>query len=90
MNGIITLSKADYVSETINFFNSKDTKKPIFLIIDFNLGGSVWAGLKICDAIKRTESEIKQQTKAPVYVVITAAAASMAAIIAAVAENPLF
>ncbi len=87
LNGIITNKKADFVIKTISFFNRKNSNKPIFLIMDTNLGGNVYAGLKICDAITRTKKEIKEKIKAPVYVVITSMALSMGAVIAAAAEH---
>ena len=79
MNGLISGDTADYVSARINYYNNKDKKKPIFLVIDSSPGGSAMAGYRI---IKAMES-----SKAPVYVVVKSLAASMAAIITTVAEH---
>ncbi len=87
LNGVITNNKADLVVKTISFFNRKNSNRPIFLIMDMNLGGNIYAGLKICNAITRTRDEIKNKTKAPVFVVIQSAALSMGAVIAAAAER---
>jgi len=79
MNGVITYSLSNKIVEKINFFNNKNSKYPIFIIIDANFGGSVMAGYKIMQAIKTS--------KAPVYVVVKSFAASMAAIILTMADR---
>ncbi len=79
LNGVVTMVKARYIVDRINFFNNKNSKKPIFLVIDLNMGGSVWAGALILNAMK--------SSKAPVYVVVKSMAASMAAIITTLAKK---
>jgi ATP-dependent Clp protease protease subunit len=78
LNGPIIQGAATYVSERINYFNNISTQ-PIFIVIDDSPGGSTWEGYAI---IKAMES-----SKAPVYVVVKSMAASMAAIIATMAEK---
>ena len=79
MNDAVTTRTADHVTERINYFNNKDPKKPIFIVIDASPGGSVMAGYRILKAMEGSE--------APVYVVVKSFAASMAATIATLAEK---
>ena len=79
LNGIISSEMAKNITHKINYFNNKDPKKPIFIVIDSSPGGSVMAGYLI---IKAMES-----SKAPVYVVLKSFAASMAAMIVSTAEK---
>lgn len=78
-NGPVTSSLATNVTTQINYFNNKDSKKPIFIIIDDSPGGSVMAGYRILKAMEGSE--------APVYVVVKSFAASMAACITTLAEK---
>ena len=76
---IIMRGTADYVSERIDYFNNKDPNYPIFIVIDVCYGGSVAEGAKILEAM--------EASSAPVYVVVKSLAASMAAVIATLAER---
>jgi ATP-dependent Clp protease protease subunit len=78
-NGPVTSNLADKVTERINYFNNKDPKKPIFIVIDDSPGGSVMAGYRILKSMEGSE--------APVYVVVKSFAASMAATITTLAEK---
>ncbi|MGD1979453.1 MAG: ATP-dependent Clp protease proteolytic subunit [Akkermansiaceae bacterium] len=78
-NGPVTSTLADRVTTRINYFNNKDPKKPIFIVIDDSPGGSVMAGYRILKAMEGSE--------APVYVVVKSFAASMAATITTLAEK---
>lgn len=79
LNGPISMRTADNVVARINYFNNRDAKLPIFLVIDDSPGGSVMAGYKIVKAM--------QGSQAPVHVVVKSFAASMAACIATVAKH---
>ncbi|MFT5122419.1 MAG: ATP-dependent Clp protease protease subunit [Verrucomicrobiales bacterium] len=79
LNNVITYTTADHVSERINFFNNKNAELPIFIIIDYNPGGSVMSGYSILKAMKGSQ--------APVYVVVKSFAASMAAAITTLADK---
>ncbi len=79
LNGVITYRTADYITSRINYYNNKDPKKPIFLVIDSSPGGSVMAGYRIIKAMEGSQ--------APVYVVVKSFAASMAAAICTLAEQ---
>jgi len=79
LNGPISAVTADYISSRINYFNNKDPKLPIFIVIDNSPGGSVMAGYNI---LKSMES-----SQAPVYVVVKSFAASMAACITTCADK---
>lgn len=79
MNGIVWGGMSDYVIERINYFNNQSTEHPIFIVIDSSPGGSVMAGYQILKAMEGSE--------APVYVVVKAYAASMAAMITTLAEK---
>lgn len=78
-NGPVTSGLADKVTTRINYYNNKDPKKPIFIVIDDSPGGSVMAGYRILKAMEGSE--------APVYVVVKSFAASMAACITTLAEK---
>ncbi|MDB4408574.1 ATP-dependent Clp protease proteolytic subunit [Akkermansiaceae bacterium] len=78
-NGPVTSTLATQVTTQINYFNNKDPKKPIFIVIDDSPGGSVMAGYRILKAMEGSE--------APVYVVVKSFAASMAACITTLAEK---
>ena len=71
LNGIITPWKANYVTDRIRYFNNKDNSKPIFIVIGYSPGGAAMAGSCILKAM--------ENSRAPVYVVVKAFAASMAA-----------
>jgi len=79
LNNVITYTTADHVSERINFYNNKSSELPIFIIIDYNPGGSVMSGYRILKAMKGSQ--------APVYVVVKSFAASMAAAITTLADK---
>ena len=79
LNGGISGSSADFVTERIHYFNNLDPEAPIFIVIDTNPGGSVMAGYRIVTAM--------QNSKAPVHVVVKSYAASMAAVITTLAEE---
>ena len=79
LNGVISTEMANRITYKVNYFNNKDSKKPIFIVIDSSPGGSVMAGYLIIKAI--------ESSKAPVYVVLKSFAASMAAIIVSTAKN---
>jgi len=79
LNGLITSELADHVTERIEYWNNKDSKMPIFLVIDECPGGSVMAGYRIVKSM--------QSSKAPVHVVVKSFAASMAACITTLAPE---
>lgn len=79
LNGVVTAWKANYVTDRIRYFNNKDKKKPIFIVIDNSPGGSVLAGFQIVQAM--------QNSQAPVYVVVKGFAASMSALITTLAKK---
>lgn len=79
LNGVIRQGTADYVTSRINYYNNKDQKLPIFIVIDSSPGGSVMEGYRI---LKSMEGSV-----APVYVLVKSLAASMAATITALAEK---
>jgi ATP-dependent Clp protease protease subunit len=70
---------ANYIIERLQYYNNKSTEYPIFLVIDYCPGGSVMEGTRIVNAMKTS--------RAPVYVVVKSFAASMAAVITALAER---
>ncbi|YCM44134.1 ATP-dependent Clp protease proteolytic subunit [Verrucomicrobiaceae bacterium 227] len=78
-NGPVTSRLADAVTERINYYNNKNPRQPIFIVIDDSPGGSVMAGYRILKAMEGSE--------APVYVVVKSFAASMAACITTLAER---
>lgn len=79
IRGMIMPALATHVAERIDFFNNQTTEYPIFLVIDSSPGGSVMAGEQIIKAMEGSQ--------APVYVVLKSYAASMAAVITAVAPR---
>ncbi len=79
LNGPIHSETADYISERINYFNNKDQKLPIFIVIDYSPGGSVMSGYKILKAMEGSE--------APIHVIVKSFAASMAACITTLADT---
>ncbi len=79
LDGPIVSGSADYVTDRIDYFNNKDEKLPIFIVIDRSPGGSVMEGYRIVKAI--------QASKAPVHVIVKSYAASMAAVITTLAPH---
>ena len=79
MNGPVTMATADHITTRINYYNNKDPKQPIFIVIDASPGGSVMAGYRILKSM--------EGSSAPVYVVVKSFAASMAASICTLAEK---
>jgi ATP-dependent Clp protease protease subunit len=79
LNGPIGSETAEHLATRINFYNNKDSKKPIFIVIDNSPGGSVMSGYKILRAMEGSE--------APIWVVVKQYAASMAATIATLADH---
>ncbi len=79
LNGPITMETADRVAERLSFYNNKSERYPIFIVIDYSPGGSVMAGYRILKAI--------DASRAPVHVLVKSFAASMAAVITAMAPH---
>jgi ATP-dependent Clp protease, protease subunit len=79
LNGMIVGATADYVTSRIDFWNNRDRKLPIFIVIDDCPGGSVMAGYRILKAMEASD--------APIHVVVKSFAASMAACITTLAEE---
>lgn len=79
LNGMIVPATADYICSRIDYWNNKDAKLPIFIVIDDCPGGSVMAGYRILKSM--------QASKAPIHVVVKSFAASMAACITTLAEE---
>ena len=79
LNGVLLPWKANYVVDQIQYFNNKDTKHPIFLVIENSPGGYMNAGWRILTAMKNSQ--------APVYVVVKSFVASMAACITTLATK---
>ncbi len=79
LNGMIVPATADYVTSRIDYWNNKDSKLPIFIVIDDCPGGSVMAGYRILKSMEASE--------APVHVVVKSFAASMAACITTLAKE---
>jgi len=79
LNGVIVYRSADYIADRINYYNNMDSDKPIFLIIDYCPGGSVMSGFRILKAM--------ESCQAPIYVIVTSFAASMAAAITTMADK---
>ena len=79
LNGPIGNDTADAICSRIDFFNNKDPKLPIFIVIDDCPGGSVMAGYRI---LKKMEA-----SDAPIHVVVRSFAASMAAVICTLAQE---
>lgn len=79
LNGVISDAAARHVIERLNFYNIRDPKAPVFIVMDNSLGGSIMAGYQIIRAI--------DSSRAPVHVVVKGAAESMAAAIVACAPR---
>lgn len=79
LNGMIVPATADFVTSRIDFWNNRDSKLPIFIVIDDCPGGSVMAGYRILKAM--------ESSSAPIHVVVKSFAASMAACITTLAEE---
>ncbi|QUE53045.1 ATP-dependent Clp protease proteolytic subunit [Luteolibacter ambystomatis] len=79
LNGLINSDTADHITERIDYWNNKDNKLPIFIVIDECPGGSVMAGYRILKSM--------QASKAPIHVVVKSFAASMAACITTLATE---
>lgn len=79
LNGMISSRTADYITSRIHYWNNKDSKLPIFIVIDDCPGGSVMAGYRILKSMESSE--------APIHVVVKSFAASMAACITTLAEE---
>jgi ATP-dependent Clp protease, protease subunit len=79
IDGPIVPGIGDYITERINFYNNKNTDHPIFIIIDRCSGGSVVEGAQILKAM--------ESSSAPIYVVVRSLAASMAAVLTALADK---
>lgn len=78
-NGAVTSDQADHICDRIHYYNNKDKKLPIFIVIDYSPGGSVMAGYRILKAMEGSD--------APIHVVVKSFAASMAATITTLAEE---
>jgi len=79
LDEVIWPGTANYVIDRLEYYNNKNTEYPIFLMMDYCSGGSVMEGMKIVKAM--------QSSRAPVYVVVKSLAASMAAVITALAKK---
>mgnify|MGYP000417945543 FL=1 len=79
LNGLITNDTANFITSRIQYWNNKDRKLPIFIVIDASPGGSVMVGYRILKAMESSE--------APVHVVVKSFAASMAAAITTLAKE---
>lgn len=79
LNGPISSKTADFITTRIDYWNNKDRKLPIFIVIDDCPGGSVMAGYQILKAMESSD--------APVHVVVKSFAASMAACITTLAKE---
>lgn len=79
LNGMISNQTADFITSRIQYWNNKDRKLPIFIVIDASPGGSVMAGYRILKSMESSD--------APVHVVVKSFAASMAAAITTLAEE---
>ena len=79
LNGPIYYGVADQIAKQIAFYNNKSHEYPIFLVIDASPGGSVMAGYAILSAMRAS--------RAPVYVIVKSYAASMAAVLVALAPR---
>lgn len=79
LNGPISSKTAEFITTRIDYWNNKDRKLPIFIVIDDCPGGSVMAGYQILKAMESSD--------APVHVVVKSFAASMAATITTLATE---
>jgi ATP-dependent Clp protease protease subunit len=79
LNGMISSATADSITDRIDYWNNKDRKLPIFIVIDDCPGGSVMAGYRILKAMEASD--------APIHVLVKSFAASMAACITTLAQE---
>lgn len=79
LNGPISGSTADHITDRIHYFNNQNPEQPIFIVIDECPGGSVMAGYRILESMEASD--------APIHVVVKSFAASMAAAITTLAEE---
>jgi len=79
LNGPISGTTADYITDRIHYHNNANKEHPIFIVIDECPGGSVMAGYRILKAMEASD--------APIHVVVKSFAASMAAAITTLAEE---
>ncbi len=79
LDGLLTGDLAKSVCEQISFYNQRNDKLPIFVVITTCPGGSVRAGLLVENAIKAST--------APVYVVVKGAAGGVGSYIVTTAER---
>ena len=79
LEGPICYATAHYISDCINYYNNQNASHPIFIVINYSPGGSVMAGFQIMKAIETSQ--------APIYVLVEGFAASMAAVIASMADR---
>jgi ATP-dependent Clp protease, protease subunit len=79
IDGPIVPGMGDQIAERIHFYNNKNHQYPIFIIIDRCSGGSVVEGAQILTAM--------ESSTAPIYVVVRSLAASMAAVLTALADK---
>ncbi|MFH0911667.1 MAG: ATP-dependent Clp protease proteolytic subunit [Planctomycetota bacterium] len=79
LDGPIFPGTAKYIAERIQFYNNQSEAQPIFLVIDDCPGGSVMEGYAIIKAM--------QSSAAPIHVVVKSFAASMGAVIVAMADH---
>ena len=79
LNGMITAATGTEITARIEYWNNKDRKLPIFIVIDDCPGGSVMAGYRILKAMDASD--------APIHVVVKSFAASMAACITTLAKE---
>ncbi len=79
LNGMIVPATADFITSRIDYWNNKDSKLPIFIVIDDCPGGSVMAGYRILKSMEASQ--------APIHVVVKSFAASMAACITTLAKE---
>jgi ATP-dependent Clp protease protease subunit len=79
LHGLIGSNTADQITSRIEYWNNKDRKLPIFIVIDDCPGGSVMAGYRILKAMEASD--------APIHVVVKSFAASMAACITTLAKE---
>ncbi len=79
LNGPITDAVARRLIDRISFFNLRDPKAPIFVVIDNCPGGSLMSGYQVIQAINGS--------KAPVHVVVKGSAGGVASAIVAQAPH---
>ncbi len=79
LNGPITDPLARRIIDRLAFFNLRDPKAPVFIVIDNSPGGSLMAAYQVIQAIR--------SSKAPVHVVVKGNAGGVAAAIVAQAPH---